>query len=67
MVLWENKLVNMEKLRTSAEVRQKEKEREKIVEHAEGSLPVKKQYLKLPSIFFSNLGAKKKSCFNEIF
>lgn len=50
----------MEKFRTSTEVRQKAKEREKIVvEHAVGSLPVKKQYLKLASIFFSNLGPKK--------
>lgn len=52
-------MVNMEKFRTSTEVRQKAKEREKIVEHAVGSLPVRKEYLKLASIFFSNLGPKK--------
>lgn len=58
MVLWENKLVNMEKFRTSTEVRQKVKEREKIAEHAEGSLPVKNQYWELSNTFFSDLGAK---------
>lgn len=48
----------MEKFRTSTEVRQKVKEREKIAEHAEGSLPVKNQYWELSNTFFSDLGAK---------
>lgn len=58
MVLWENKLVNMEKFRASIEVRQRIKEREKIVEDTEGSLPITNQFWKLANTSFSDLVAK---------
>lgn len=55
MVIWENKLVNMEKITTSAEARQKSKEKEKIAELAGGSLPVKNQYWEISINFFRDI------------
>lgn len=59
MVFCENKLVNMEKLRTSIQVRERVREREKIVEDTEGSLPVTHNFWKLANTSFSDLVAKR--------
>lgn len=58
MVFWENKLVNMEMFRTHREVRQRVRDREKIVEDTEGSLPATHHFWKLANTSFSDLVAK---------
>lgn len=55
----------MEKFRTSIEVRQRVKKREKIVEDTEGSLPVTNQFWKLSNIFQWPCSTKI-ACFNGI-